>query len=260
MPREFGVPPSGGLQRRRVKGGTPTSPVHPNLYRNTTPDTRAKYVSPLRDPRGPDTARRCSMANRSNIRRSRAARDYDGHNSTWPSNGDLNASRARRHGRKLFAACLLFAVPRMRSAAVQQTQIVQQEFYVRRFDQRVIMIGQNAPRKRSARVRREHSQQVAREIIHAFHTVADVIMVFKTRRRNEETQMSKVRPMRRRMPWITTLLAPSEQFFALFQIELTPEIARCGHWMKSNPRPRKRGTPNFAAVTILLFGFDSSNA
>jgi len=97
------------------------------------------------------------------------------------------------------------------------------------------MIRQNTPRKRLADVGRKHSQQLARKIIHALWTVADVVMMFETRRRNEKTQTSKVGPMRRGMPRMAAPLAPSEQLFALLLIELTPEIARAGHAMRLTP-------------------------
>ena len=93
-------------------------------------------------------------------------------------------------------------------------------------------------------------------MIHTFQAVADVMMMFKTRCRNEKSQMFEVWPVQRGMPRIAALLSPFEQLFALLLIELTPEIARCGHGMGLPPGPRKRGTPNF--LTILLFGFDSS--
>jgi hypothetical protein len=109
---------------------------------------------------------------------------------------------------------------------------VQQTFYVRRFDQRVIMIREHAPRKRFARVRLKHGQQVARKMIHTFRAVADVMIMFKTRRRNEKPQMPEVWPMRRGMPRIAALFSPSEQLFALLLIELTPEVAWASHAMR----------------------------
>jgi len=80
---------------------------------------------------------------------------------------------------------------------MQQSQQTQQSFYVRRFNQRVIMIRQHAPRKSLAGVRREHSQQVARKIIHALRAVANVIAMLKTRRGDEKTQMPEIGPVRR---------------------------------------------------------------
>src|SRR5206468_11887977 len=76
-------------------------------------------------------------------------------------------------------ARLLLAVPSMRCPSMQQSQVAQQGFYVRRFHQRVIMIRQHAPSKRLAHVCREHSQQVARKNIHALRAVTDVMTVLK---------------------------------------------------------------------------------
>jgi len=135
----------------------------------------------------------------------------------------------------LSPARLLLPVPGMRHAAMQQSQLTQQNFYVGSFYQRVIMIRQHAPRKCVACVRGEYGKQIAREIIHALWAVTDVMAMLETRGRNEKSQMPKVGPVRRRMPWIPSLLAPGEQLRALLLIELTPEIAWGGHGSRLSP-------------------------
>jgi len=72
-------------------------------------------------------------------------------------------------------------------------------------------------------------------MIHTFRAVADVMMMFKTRRRNEKSQVPEVWPMRRGMPRIAALFSPCKQLFALLFIELTPELARAGHAMRLTP-------------------------
>src|SRR6266566_8510609 len=108
---------------------------------------------------------------------------------------------------------------------MQQTQLMQQSFYVRHFHQRMIMIRQHAPRKGVARARREHSQQVARKIIHSLRAVPEMRMMLEARCRDEKSQMPKVGPVRRRMPRIPALLAPGEQLRALLLVKFTPKIA-----------------------------------
>ncbi len=257
----FGVPPSSGIF---------TCPVHPNPFHNRTADTRARCASPVPGLFVPDIAPRCSTANRSNDPCSRAAPGYDEPNSASPNDADLNASRVRPRGRKLFGR-----VPALRRSKrarcgraanpTRAAKVVCQALRPAR-----VMIRQHAPRKSLARARRKHSQQIARKLVHAFRAVADVIMMLKTRRRNEKTSMPEVGPMRRGMPWIAALLSPCEQLFTLLLAELTPEIAWCGHGMRlipdrvnaelqtcsksrlqalcrdaTFPSPRKRGTPNF---------------
>jgi predicted nucleic acid binding AN1-type Zn finger protein len=74
----------------------------------------------------------------------------------------------------------------------------------------VIMIRQYAPRKRLARVRRDHSQQIARKIVQALRAVSDVMTMLKTRRRDEKTQMPEVGPMRWRMSRIAASFTPCQ--------------------------------------------------
>lgn len=96
------------------------------------------------------------------------------------------------------------------------------------------MIGQHAPRKRLIGVGGEYSQQVTGKSVHALQAAANVMMVLVTRRRDEKVQVAEVWPVRWGMPRMAAILSPREQFLALLWIELTPEIARFGHWRKIN--------------------------
>src|SRR5208337_4568452 len=107
---------------------------------------------------------------------------------------------------------------------MQLSQFLQQRFYIRRFNERVIMIGQHAPRERLIGVGGEHGQQVAGKSVHALQAVADVMMVLVTHRRDEKAQVAEVWPVRWRMPRLAPILSPREQILALLWIELTPEI------------------------------------
>jgi len=141
----FGVPHSCGL----------TYSARPNPSRSRAADTLARHASPHQCQFAPDTPLRWSTANPSSASRSRAARDCDARNSASPSNADPTAFRARRRERKLFARAPAPGRSRhaRRRASMQQSQLTQQSFYVRRFHQRVIMIRQHAPCKHLASVR-----------------------------------------------------------------------------------------------------------
>jgi hypothetical protein len=97
---------------------------------------------------------------------------------------------------------------------MQSSKLVQQEFYVRRLNERVVVVRQDAPSVRLARMLGEYCQQIAGEIVHALQTVADVMVIFVTGRRNQKTQMPEVGTVRRRVPRMTAILAPRKQFLA----------------------------------------------
>jgi len=143
----LGVPPLGG-------SGTPTTFLdHPNSCRNRGSGTPARHALLRSQLSGPDIRPRCSTANPSIAAHIHVAPDYDVRNSTSPSNADPNASRARQHGRKLFARESVLGVPSVRSAAVKPAQLIDQMFDVCRLNERVVVIRQHAPCEDLARVR-----------------------------------------------------------------------------------------------------------
>jgi hypothetical protein len=148
---------------------------------------------------------------------------------------------------------------------MKQSQLIQQKLYVLRFNERVIMIRQYAPRERVPGLRAEQREQLAAKIIHPLRRLANVIMMLVTRGRDKKTQMAEVGPVRRRMPWIAASFAPGEQLRTLLLIELTPDIARGRHGVKFRTGPHKCGTPNFTPVQVRIsafrpFGFGSADA
>jgi len=77
-----------------------TLPGHPNLCHNHEWDSLATPVLRLPNQFVPNIPLRCSRANRSIDPHNRDAPGYDEHNSKWPRNAGLTASRAPRCERK----------------------------------------------------------------------------------------------------------------------------------------------------------------
>lgn len=66
-------------------------------------------------------------------------------------------------------------------------QFVKQFLYIRRFNQYVIMIRQDAPGERLIGVGTEHSQQIVGEIFNSSGAFTNQMPMLKARGRNEET-------------------------------------------------------------------------
>jgi len=150
------------------------------------------------------------------------------------------------------AARPVFAIPRIGSATVKLAQFVKQCLYIRRFNQRMIMIGQNAPRECLAGLTLQQREQITRKCLHAFQSCAYQMAMLETGCGDQKAQTAKVGTMWRRMPRIPTLLAPSQQLLTLLGRELTPKISRPGHgWRLKGWRlkePHKCGTPNLRCL------------
>ena len=75
-------------------------------------------------------------------------------------------------------------------------QFMKQSLYIRRFNQCVIMIRQDAPGERLIGVGTEHGQQIVAEILHSSGAFTDQMPMLKARGRNEETHVAKVGAVR----------------------------------------------------------------
>ena len=69
----------------------------------------------------------------------------------------------------------------MGSATMKSPQFVKQLIYIRRFNQGMIMIGQNAPSERLIGVKTEYSEQIAGKTFHPFRIFANQMSVLKAR-------------------------------------------------------------------------------
>ena len=76
-------------------------------------------------------------------------------------------------------------------------QLIDQTFDVCRLNKRVVVIRQYTPREGLVHVRCQHREQVADKIVNTWQAVTNAMTVFITSRRNQKSQMSKVRTMRR---------------------------------------------------------------
>src|ERR1035438_10002141 len=93
---------------------------------------------------------------------------------------------------------------------------------VRRFDQRVIVIGQYAPCDRPGGVLLKQVQQGGRETVHAREGKPDVMSVFIAGGGDEEMEVAIIGPVRRSVPRAGVSLAPSQHLLALLRRQLPP--------------------------------------
>ncbi len=129
----------------------------------------------------------------------------------------------------LSASSVLLSIPSMGSASVKSSQFANQAQHIFGFDERMVMVGQDAPGVENRSVLGEYSEQRQAKNVHSRLGHSDMVGVLVTRGRDVEVQMSEVGPMWRAMPGTFVALPPGEQFFALFECQLTPNITRRGH-------------------------------
>jgi hypothetical protein len=114
------------------------------------------------------------------------------------------------------SACVLLEVPGVGGSSMQASKFPKQPQHIGRFNQRVIVIGQDAPSGNACGVKGEKSQQGFREMMHALRIEADMRLVFIAGSTDEKIEMAEIRAMRRSMPRIMVILTPCEQILTLF--------------------------------------------
>ena len=129
----------------------------------------------------------------------------------------------------LSTARVFLAVPEVTRASVETSQFVEKVENVPGFDERVVMIGQQAPRNRAGGVIAKKIQQGCSEGVHAFGRESNVWRVFVTGRGDEEMEMPVVGTVWRSMPWSAIVLPPGQDLLPLLWRQLPPHIMRVGH-------------------------------
>src|ERR1035437_6406957 len=112
---------------------------------------------------------------------------------------------------------------------MKSSQLMEQLEDVRRFDQRVIVIGQHAPGDRPGGVLLKQLQQGGGETVHALRGKPDVVSVLIAGGGDEEMEVTVIGPVRRSVPRTGISLAPGEHLLALLGRELSPEVTGRGH-------------------------------
>ena len=143
-----------------------------------------------------------------------------------PLGSDGSLRRAMKY---LSSSGVLFSIPRMGSASVKLSQFMEEPQNILGRDQRMIMIGQDAPGMGASGVVREDREQSCAKVLKAFRVQSNMRQVLVAGGRDMEVQVPEVGSMGRTMPRTFVLLPPSEQFLALFGCQLTPNVTDSRH-------------------------------